>query len=371
MTNKILRKTITLGLTGAALSLGATTDASATSTTMYNLYRANFEGYNDPLDQNSGAIFAATSTTPCAPCSNYNTDPSGPDNGTGNANDGWVWAANPNGPNSSGSVFLSHANPDPNRPGWVGIGGSVTPTQTTPFGYTSRNSLNWAVEMTGGAGGAAEISNADSIARYTQSADIDTAKGAWLDNGNPNTGWMHDVDFGLFKSDTTGDVTLSITGVNHSDRNFGFTIFQGMAPNIDGGYTHSGSWNRDQISFSELILGNRNQATGAVQLVDKSVPTLSGFTTADIVAYTVADDPNTAAFDAINLNTITFNAIAGQVYTIALGGYRDGYWSDTDDGYALTISQAAPVPVPAAAWLFGGAIASLFGANRYKRVASA
>jgi hypothetical protein len=35
---------------------------------------------------------------------------------------------------------------------------------------------------------------------------------------------------------------------------------------------------------------------------------------------------------------------------------------------SLTISQVAAVPVPAAAWLFGGALMSLFGANRRKSV---
>jgi len=40
------------------------------------------------------------------------------------------------------------------------------------------------------------------------------------------------------------------------------------------------------------------------------------------------------------------------------------------DGYAssLMISEVSAVPVPAAAWLFGGALISLFGANRRKSV---
>ena len=35
---------------------------------------------------------------------------------------------------------------------------------------------------------------------------------------------------------------------------------------------------------------------------------------------------------------------------------------------ALSISEVSAVPVPAAAWLFGGALMSLFGANRRKNV---
>jgi hypothetical protein len=71
----------------------------------------------------------------------------------------------------------------------------------------------------------------------------------------------------------------------------------------------------------------------------------------------------------VDINTISFQAEAGQIYTVFLGGYRNGFWGDTSDGYVLSISQgAAPVPAPAAAWFFGGAIASLIGANRRKRV---
>jgi len=42
----------------------------------------------------------------------------------------------------------------------------------------------------------------------------------------------------------------------------------------------------------------------------------------------------------------------------------------TMSGYAasLSISEVSAVPVPAAAWLFGGALMSLFGANRRKNV---
>lgn len=368
-----LSKAITLALTGAALSLGVATEASATSTTMYNLYRANFAGYTDPFDVDSGAIFNATSTTPCAPCSNFNTDPVGPDNGTGNSTDGWVWAPNPNGPNNSDPFVLSSTTADPSRPGWVGIGGSTTPTQTTPFGYNAKVNLNWAVELNG-AGSSAEISNADSIARYTQSADIDTAKGAWSDAANnPNqSGWKHDLEWGLFKTDVAGEVTLSIAGVNQSGTNFGFTIFSGISPNTTGSYSHHGGWNGTGNTFpGGAVSGNRNLVTGAEQLTSSSIPGQTGFAIGDIVAYSVADDPNTVAFDALRLNTITFNAAAGQVYSIALGGYRNGSWGDTNDGYVLNISQASPVPVPGAAWLFGGAIASLIGANRRKRVVPA
>lgn len=347
--NSKLSKAIALALTGTALSVGAISNASATSTTMYNLYRANFTGnFADPDNINgpAGAIYTNTSTTPCAPCNNLATG--GADNGTGNATDGWVWSANPTGSDSPAFNQLPSA-ADPNRPGWVGIGGSSTPTLTTPFGYNARVNLNWAVELNG-AGNSATISNADAIARYSQSADIDTAKGAWSDNTSGGAaGWKHDLDWGLFKSDVAGNVTLSIAGVNQTGTNFGFTIFKGMSPNTTGAYSHHGGWNT-----------NGNNA--GLAPTTANIPGQTGFVLADMVAWTVGGATPS------NLNTITFSALAGQVYSIALGGYRNGSWGDTNDGYVLNISQTSAVPVPAAAWLFGGAIMSLIGANRRKRV---
>lgn len=55
-------------------------------------------------------------------------------------------------------------------------------------------------------------------------------------------------------------------------------------------------------------------------------------------------------------NTFSFNAEAGQIYTIALGGYSTGGWTDTLDGYKLTVSQ---VPIPGTVWLFGGTFVAL------------
>lgn len=176
MNHNRLSQAIALALTGSALSLAPTSNAWAASTTMYNLYRANFAGYGPGGAPNvTPAVFTATSTTPCSPCANLYSNPIGPDNGVGNETDGWVWDANPNGYTTGGTPVPfgnTQASADPNRPGWVGIGGSSTPTLTTPFGYNARVNLNWAVDMQGY--GSAEISNADSIARGTSSPPTST-----------------------------------------------------------------------------------------------------------------------------------------------------------------------------------------------------
>ena len=134
--------------------------------------------------------------------------------------------------------------------------------------------------------------------------------------------------------------------ITQSGTNFAFTIFKGMDTSIVA-YNHHGAWN----------LGNNSQIGAPTS---SSLP--GGNTTlsvANIVAYSIGNTPTTGT----NLNTITFNAEAGQIYTIALGGYRNGAWGLTQDGYKLNVSA---VPVPAAVWLFGSAMAGMIGVGRRK-----
>jgi len=298
-----LAKAIAFAITGAALTAGSVSTASATSTTMYNLYH-----------DNSGA--------PCAPCSPGTTD-------------GWVWGGVGDSI-PSGTDTIQTSNPTINGApgaGWVG----TTATDKTPFGYTGGGSLNWAVELTGGQGGVAEVSNADSITRYGISADIDTAKGAWSDNITASTntppqvasGWRHDTDFGLFKSDVDGEVTLNAVAIHDPSStptqtpNIGFTIFEGVDTSTTS-YNHHGAWN------------STNNENGLTQA---SVPGgNTNHTVSSIVAYSVG------GATPKNLNQIKFIAKKGVVYTIALGGYRNGDWTTTTDGYKVSVSQV-PGPV--------------------------
>lgn len=271
-------------------------NAHAAATTMYNLYN------------NFGA-------TPCAPCI-------GPGNGVGGFTDGWVWGG-PDPESFAGGT--SGGNPSAATPGWVGTAGPTT----TPFGYVAGASLNWAIDF-GSASTSAEISNADALARYGVSADIDTAKGAWLDNAATPVGWLHDLDIGLFRAQVTQTVRLSVQGVNFTEASFGITVFKGMNTN-QAGYIHHGSWNNNQNGTP--------------------VPTQFSFAAGDIVATT-----DTSGTTAVNLSMLEFVAEANQVYTVFVGGWRDGDWYDTRDGYVLS---AQTVPLPAAAWLFGLSLGAL------------
>jgi hypothetical protein len=297
-----LAKAIAFAITGAALTAGSVSTASA-ATTMYNTYNA----------------FATATPTDGVP-------PSGAQPTT----DGWVW----------GKLAAPGAGANP---GFVGINGSSTVSTSTPFSYTGGGIVNWGIHLTS-ATDSGVISQADAFTNYGVYADIDTAKGAWSDATLATAGgWRHNTDIGLFKSDVSTDVKLSIQGLTQSNTDFGFTIFKGMDTSTTA-YGHHGQWNQG------------NNATGLTALSLLGGGTT--FTLSDIVAYSVGGASTS------NLNDIIFHAEAGQVYTIALGGYRNGKWGDTADGYVMNV---AAVPLPAAVWLFGSAVAGFFGIGRRKK----
>lgn len=136
----------------------------------------------------------------------------------------------------------------------------------------------------------------------------------------------------------------------------GFTIYQGAALTGDWVVTH-GFNNQGDL---ELFSNPDWQAPAPI------APFLSGVVPVEPVPY-FAHDANLSNLSAL---AHTYHLSAGQ-WTLLLGG-TDANIANADGShgknFALTLSAASPVPVPAAAWLFGGAIASLIGVNRRKRV---
>ena len=308
-----LARAVTLAIAGGVLSLGGVSVASAAATAMYNLSTGT-------------GVDNSTNTTDWMST-------------LGTGTDGWANGA---------SIFNKPVGTFSSQK-WAGTGGDTV----TPFGYAGAH-LNWALEFSGHAGGSAEISTFDSYNRYGIYADIDAAQGAWNDANahnifNQPVGWLHDTDTGLFRTDVSGTVTLNIQGVLNSGTNYGFTIFKGM--DAVSKYAHHNAWNAD-ANESGLSVNSL-----PYQLSNGPMPG-ANLTVADIVAY------SGGGANPSNLNTISFDAEAGQVYTVFLGGYRNGTWESTDDGYRLTVSQ---VPIPAAVWLFGSGLAGLLGASRRKR----
>ncbi len=231
---------------------------------------------------------------------------------------------------------------------WLGTSGGAL-----PFGYTGRAHLNWAAAIHNN--GALVVSSADSLADYGVAAEIDTGAGAWKDNGldangiptaTGPTGWKHQTDIGLIKSEINTTVRLNLTTLGAtppdlSNDNFGVTIFTGMDTTNSVSYSHHGGWNN---------LGKPENTSNP--FYNPGVG--SGMT------YLKHDD----TVDATNY--IEFDAVAGQVYTIALGGNGVGRWNSNVAGYELNISA---VPVPGAVWLFGSALMGFLGLQKRKMAA--
>jgi len=263
---------------------------------------------------------------------NYGANNIGTDNGS--TTDGWVWG---HSTSSTGDSNASAAQ-------WAGTVGTGL-SNTTPFGYVGSPHLNWGATLS--AGGSLQVSSQDAFDRYGFYADIDTAAGAWVDTEAAPQGWRHNTDIGLFKSDVTQNVTLNLSTLSNLFGNFGVTVFEGQATNT-GFYTHHSTWN--------------NAAEGAPPVFP-------------VVPFGVANPFQTTGLDVVvgyqsvvDSNAgFTFEAAAGQVYSIYLGGSGGLNWTGVHDGYTLDISTVSSVPVPAAAWLMGSSLLGLAGMRRKKQ----
>lgn len=299
-----LAKAVTLALTGITLSAGAITSASA------------HVAYN--------TRFAHSTYTPT-------------DSGD-NKPDGWVWQGNilpntddfnPRNPNNFAAA----------NPGFAGTSDSNGDGYgDAPLNYIGSSHLNWAA-MLHSAGASQLLSQQHAFDTYGVYADIDTTGGGWKDAQAIPQGWRHNTDIGLFQSDVSQNIHLNISAINGPIANFGVTVFEGQDTNT-AGYGHHGAWN----TIGEVIL-------------PEGSPNPFDTTGLDTVVGWSANVDSTNAF--------TFEAQAGQVYSIYLGGSGGTGWNQQHDGYVLNITSS-PVPVPAAAWLFGTALAGLGVSSRRK-----
>lgn len=358
-----LAHAISVALTGTIISAASISTASASSLVSYNAFNHDREAPNALVSGGTGTDgWMRTAANGCGGAgSTCGVGPSG-FGGPGNN-----IIATPIGGNGA----VPWAGTDPRNSNAVGSGG---------FGYVGMQTLNWTAEI--GSGESATISKLDSNARYGNTvlsdgttfnyADIDSAKGAWHDGGlsgkpagtpvdpdGAGTGWKHDTDIGLFRSSVTQVVTLSIASLlDNGDLNltpdYGFTVFKGMDTktpvSVSSSYSHHSGWHSIDNASALAVGNNDNPITGS-----------NPFGTSGLAAIN-------RVLDDVAGNSATFTAEAGQIYTIYLGGFMGGDWTQTRNDYQLTISGPAPVPVPGAVWLFGTALAGLMGTQRRKRL---
>ncbi|MDD2800629.1 MAG: VPLPA-CTERM sorting domain-containing protein [Methylobacter sp.] len=274
----------------------------------------------------ASSALSMTAATATASTTMYNTfviDLNPEDSNT----DGWTYT---DGKDNQGLGTASGATVVP----WVGTAGGAR-----PFGYTGASALNWAAHITN-AGDSLTISAADAASRYNGvQVDIDSGKGAWKDTSSLHQGWAHNTDIGLFKSDVTTKVSLTANFVNNPTAKFGITLFTGQDTGTT--YTHHKNWNNPPLAA--YTKSNPFNTTGVTYQ-----------------AYGINVD---------STNAFEFIAEAGQIYSIYLGGYLgSSSWLTGRDFYQLNIATS-PVPVPAAAWLFGSGLFGLMSYGRRKKLA--
>lgn len=274
MNRTLLHKAIALAVAGAALTAASIDTASAH--VMYNSYRTA----DDPA--NTGGT------------------------------DGWTQG------------FQNSTPATPNL--WYG-----TTNGERPFGYIGSSHLNWAAELHS-FGQSLVVSSQDALDDYGFAAEIDTGGGAWIDNSNPNTGWRHQTDIGLIKSDVDQYIRLNLTTTNGLYSEFGVTVFKGMDTNT-GAYSHHGAWNRPG-------------STPPIPFTADNPFGTTGLT-------------NIGWSDFVNSERqFVFRAEAGQIYSIYLGGAHFSRWNTGVADYALSITTSA-VPEPGTLALFSGALAGM------------
>jgi hypothetical protein len=137
-------------------------------------------------------------------------------------------------------------------------------------------------------------------------------------------------------------VTLTpsvISGTGYDIQNFGITVFTGMDTNT-GNYSHHGAWNCPGCATPRDFTQNNPFGTQGLTYL-----THSGNVDAN--------------------NPLTFLALAGQEYSVYLGGAGVGRWNQNIADYKLEITTSA-VPVPAAVWLMGSGLVGLMSFGRKK-----
>jgi hypothetical protein len=260
----------------------------------------------------------------------------------------------------------------------TGLGRSADGSGTDPFaagtnaaygnagnpGYTGNLPASWYTVLN--ATDAATIKTADLPASVQMGGSagvpaLTTGGKAFQDAGTTSnlasyyTNWGHNADFGLFHLNAASDVTITVAA-DGSPLSPGFSVWQGW--DTSAGSSRHQTW---------LINGAPKLSAGASGVLGSSLGTFEG------TAYT-----STSGGSA----TLTLTNLAAGDYTLILGGFSDktctgsagssctfvGGQGGTNAKYQVSFSTAAaaPVPIPAAVWLFGSALAGLGVIGRRK-----
>lgn len=206
-------------------------------------------------------------------------------------------------------------------------------TGGAPSGYIGHLPVTWVanVHNDGNPNASYEVSTANAIAEGAASTYVvETLNNKW----NPANSWGNALDFGLIDLHSAGNLLIQVQADN-STFTPGFTLFSGW----DTSPTSSkhGSWN---VALPAVPVNPRG-TTGLTYVGQASTAVAGG-----VASY-------------------LFTGLAAGQYSLWIGGNGTGSTPAGTQKYIANIT-ASPVPVPAAVWLFGSAMAGLVGFNRRK-----
>lgn len=231
-------------------------------------------------------------------------------------------------------AYNSHAAASTN----VSAGGGQTWSDGGSYAYTGNLPTHWVANLHG-VGSSVEVSDHDAFNHQGVTVDLQSANNKW----NPAHSWGAALGYGLINIMGHSDVAVTINATDDDGSDFtpGFTLWKNW--DASAASNKHGPWNADPANPD-------TRGSNELLYLDHASTSTAGGTA--------------------SLTTI----LAPGEYSLWIGGNatnaNGGNTSGLDQSYQLAISTSA-VPLPAAAWLFGGALLSLFGANRCKKVVPA
>jgi hypothetical protein len=231
--------------------------------------------------------------------------------------------------NAANAHVTYNTNGAPNN----GDGSQAGPWTNGNPGYTGNLPATWAAEIHNDNG----VANTQTVSSAGAGFAIGIGARSYKDGA---TNWAHSADFGLLSLHHDATVTITVAS-DGSELRPAFGLWSG--------WDTSGGASRHQAYLNNGALN----PMGAVLNSTLSVLAPN--------AWAFAPTQGTTASA-----TLTRFLTAGD-YTMILGGY-EGTSAGTNLAYTATIS-AAPVPLPAAVWMFGAGLMGWLGLQKRKMAA--
>ena len=205
---------------------------------------------------------------------------------------------------------------------------------------------------------AAAVTDFGILTPTVQTNSGSVSKYAWDGQNNGSFGWQHNSFWYSFKVASAGNVDIKLTtpvgGINPA-----FSVWKATNPGTGHQYNQVGVTSYFLPDGQTSFVGYANAGpTGWTNGAGLPIGSGSGGTV------TV----NAANSTTAGLAELVLNSPAADTYLLAVGGSCHSVnCPNSNSNYTLAVSQTA-VPIPAAVWLFGSALAGLgvFGRRRAK-----